>query len=529
MDLLHPIARPVRIVDDRGHESGGAVLSPSVNREGALRAPNLAIIGVITMGLMIRVRYLWTHHLWNDELFTMRVTELSWSETFEYLRTIEPHPPASFLFIKVANAVFANQLTIDQLKYVILFWTVTIGIVSFWAVKRFPWLTLPVLAGLSVIAVNPIFAYLGSEVRPYAMLVAVAFALLWVSILWTVETNQGTAPGRRAQIAMAALLALAVWTQYAGVLLAVGVVVSIEMMSIVRRRTIDLLFLKVVLVAVALAAPVALFLKSQMSIDVPTATTPFPEFASYVGWGFGGLGMLLALGTIAAWFAESLRRSGGRESLETGAYERHELVIAGWYALTVVVIFFLGSALVWVVSGVQLANIGVSIIPVLYAVVGFACLLSALSKNVVAWLIVISIVISIPITLTVTDSPHILRPNRVSNVDIMLEASETVGFDHLAGFGTMLVSLDSATSNRYFAAHAESNFPSARIEPVHVTRFDTQLEATIEAGIADPEIEQIVLITRYGFDYRVRPYIPDGVRLIRVHQYAWMMEGAQQN
>jgi len=490
---------------------------------------NSAITGLLVTAIAIRIRYLWTHHLWNDELSTMQAATIPWSEAVEYLKIVDPHPPASFLFVKGVDLLFAYQLTIDQLKYGVLFWTVVIGLVSFWVVRRLPWLALPVLAGLSVVAVNPLFAYLGSEVRPYSMLIALAFALLMFSSLWITTTHRGTVPGRRAQVVMVVLLALPVWTQYAGILLVVGVVISIEMISIVRRRKLDLLLIRVALVAALLAAPVAFFLKSQMAIDVPTARTPFPELAGYLGWGFGGLGVFLAVGALIAWVVEFSRRTGRGEPPTSSSDHRHELVAVGWYSLTVVVLFFLGVAVVWFATGIQLANIGVSIVPVLFAVVGFACLLTALREDAVKVLIVITVVLSFPLALIVTDSPQILRPNRIANVDILVEISGTVGFDDVAGDGTMLISLDGFLSNRYFVSHAESEFPAARVEPVPVTQFDTRLEATIAAGIEDPEINRVVLITRYNFDYRVLPFIPEGIRLVRVHKYAWLMEIVEQD
>lgn len=485
---------------------------------------NLAITSLLVIGLVIRVRYLWTHHLWNDEISTMRVAKMPWSDMFDFLRTIEPHPPASFLFIKGTNLLFFNQLTVDQLKYVVLTWTVMIGLVAFWAVKRMSWIALPVLAGFALVATNPLFAYLGAEVRPYSLLIALVFALLWYSVLWISTTHSGVTPGRRGQAAMVALLVLPVWTQYAGVVLVISVVIAIEVIGVVRRRTLDLVLMRVSLVALLLVAPLGIFLTRQLSITVSTARTPVPELMGYLGWSFGGLGALLGIAVIVVWLGEFRGAVRPIEVATDGSDHRSELVTIGWFALLVVGLFFVGVTIAKVLTGIQLVNMGVAIVPALFAVVGFASLLAAVREAAVTWIVVLSVVVMTPIAIIVTDTPSVLRPNRISNVDVLFEVSGAVGIDAGAGDGTLLISLDGPRSNAYFAAHAQARFPAARIEPVFVLDFDTVLNKTLESGIQDPTIDRIVLVTRYGFDYRVRPYIPDGLRVVQVSDYAWLME-----
>jgi len=484
--------------------------------------PTWAIISLLVTALIVRGRYLWTHHLWNDELSTMRLVNTPWAEAPRYLATIEPHPPASFLFMKGMDSLFINQLTIDQLKYAVLIWTVLIGLASIWAIRHLPWLSLPIIAGLAVVAVNPLFAYLGSEVRPYSMLIAVAFGLIVVSSRWIASGTLGELPDKRIRAALVALLTLAAWTHYAGVLLAASVVISLELVSVMRYRKLDRPLLRGALLSAALTTPIVLFLRSQMSIEVSTARTPLPELAGYLGWAFGGLGVALTLGVLIAWIVRLSKRTRQQETPRLDG--NVEIMAVGWFSLSVVILFFIGVALVWWMTGIQLANLGVSIVPALFAVVGFASLLTPVSEATVRWVIITSVIVSFPIALVVTDTPSIFRPNRVSNVDVLLEASRSTGIDHSAGDRTMLISLDSPVSNQYFASRSGEYFPAAHVQPVNVAQFDTRLGAAIEAAIQDPEIDQIVLVTRYGFDYRVRPFLPDAVRVVKVHTYAWLME-----
>ena len=160
----------------------------------------------------------------------------------------------------------------------------------------------------------------------------------------------------------------------------------------------------------------------------------------------------------------------------------------------------------------------------LFAVVGLACLLSAYDERAVRWLIGLSLVVSLPIALIITDSPDMLRPNRIANVDILLEASRSASLDHDAGDRTMLISLDGSLSNQYFAIHAAEQMPAARVETIPITQFDTRLGPTIEAAIQDQNIDRILLVTRYGFEYRVRPFLPPNIRVVQVHRNAWLLE-----
>lgn len=487
-------------------------------------ASQWSIVGLVLLALAIRARYLWTHHLWNDELSTMRVAKMPWSETFGYLTTIEPHPPASFLYMKVLNLLFANQLTIDQLKYGVLVWTVGIGAAALWSASRNPWFTVPIGAGLALVAVNPLFAYLGSETRPYSMLIAIAFALIVFSARWIAVSRSGGRSGPRLQWIMVLLLAMAAWTHYAGVLLSVSVVVAIGLISIVHRRKIDRSLALVALIAAALVSPAILILTSQISIDVSTAQTPLPEVVGYLGWGFGGLGLSLAV-VLTAWSILRLPNTSRGDTKDSSVVsESRELVAVGWFSLIVVLLFILGAVITRWLTGVQLINIGTSIVPVLFAVVGLACLLSAYDERAVRWLIGLSLVVSLPIALIITDSPDMLRSNRIANVDILLEASRSASLDHDAGDRTMLISLDGSVSNQYFAIHAAEQLPAARVETILITQFDTRLGPTIEAAIQDQNIDRILLVTRYGFNYRVRPFLPPNIRVVQVHRDAWLLE-----
>ena len=50
---------------------------------------------VFFLGVWLRLRYLLTHHLWNDEISSMRVLDMGWSELVDWFSLVEPHPPLS--------------------------------------------------------------------------------------------------------------------------------------------------------------------------------------------------------------------------------------------------------------------------------------------------------------------------------------------------------------------------------------------------------------------------------------------------
>ena len=415
-------------------------------------------------------------------------------------------------------------LSPDQLKFVVVIWFVILSGSMLWFGLRRPAFAVPIVAGLALIAANPIFAYLGSEVRPYSFLIAVAVALLLTSFEWVAVGLRGQSPRRLWRLLMVTFMAAAAWTHYAGVLLAVATFLSVETIALIRRRRFDLPLVTSALLAAFLFSPALFLFAEQRSIDVPTANTPADEVLRYFGWGVGGLGVIIAVLALAGFLVGAWRSRSNRGETDQSVDDARVLLDAGWTGLLIAAFFVLLASLVNAIAGVQFINIGVSIVPVSVAVIGAACIATIWLSRVVLVVTFASLMLMVPTAMSVTDTPHILRGNRISNVDILLETSQIVGFDHRAGEGTLIIMLDGSASNLYFAEHTEKVLPAASLALVQPAQGEETFPGLLEQALVDPAIDQTVVITRYSFEARVAPHVPEGAKVIRVHLYAWLIE-----
>jgi hypothetical protein len=503
----------------RGNLSADLTRSTPV---GAFSATHMryAVLTLAVLGLAIRALYLGTHHLWTDELSTMRFVQLPISQALDYLRTVEGQPPGAFLLTKALSWTFFGLLTPDQLKYIVLLWFAMIGAAAWFVHRRHPRIGLPVVITLGFIAVSPLAAYIGSEARPYSLFMAVAFLLLIAAASWSDLVISAPYFRNRHVVSMAALMALTAAVNYSGIVLAVSIIITLQSVAFARDRQLDPALLRASILAGVLYLPVLPILLPQLDNNQSTASTPWDQIAHYFAWAMGGLGigLLLLSGVVLT------IRIARRNRPDTEANRSQHPDLAAGIILLTTILFVIGAGLVKLVTGVQLINIGMAVIPPICAIFGLALLTAPrLPRSAVA-ILISYLVFTVPVTLGVTESPSVISRNRVSTVDVMIRVAPVVGYDVRGGDGALLMSVDRALTNEYFVARSADLYPSALVGAVYIEDSETKLQALLQSGLDDPSVDYIVLFTRNTFDAWVLPHIPNGVRVIKVDEYAWVLE-----
>lgn len=140
---------------------------------------NLALIGIVIGGLLLRLWHLTDISLWHDEAFSALLIKYSWSEMMTRIG-LDVHPPIYYIFLRFWSYVFGHSLF--SLRGMSVMFGVATIIAGYYFVKYVFRSERAALISALLIAVNPFQVQYVTEARMYTMgaffAVAAAFALV---------------------------------------------------------------------------------------------------------------------------------------------------------------------------------------------------------------------------------------------------------------------------------------------------------------------------------------------------------------
>src|SRR6476469_8679955 len=145
---------------------------------------NLALIGITTVGLLLRLWHLTAISLWHDEAFSALLIKYPWGEMMHRIG-LDVHPPMYYIFLRFWSYVFGHSLFALR-GMSVFFGVLTIAAAYYFVNYVFKSKTAALWTAL-LIAVNPFQIQYVTEARMYTMgaFFAVVAALALVAALRT--------------------------------------------------------------------------------------------------------------------------------------------------------------------------------------------------------------------------------------------------------------------------------------------------------------------------------------------------------
>jgi len=463
-------------------------------------------IGVLTVaGLLLRIRYQTTHHLWNDEAGIFRGVNVPLSDFWSWLTDYEVHPPLFHVFLRLCDLATFGLLTPDELKYSVLLWFAAPAGVLWWYVGLPMRTNRGVALSFGIVALGPVTSYLGAEVRPYTLLLALFLVATVVLDVWLQELDSGIERKSRLVLIAVVVPALA-WTNYAGFLIAGAILVGGAMGALVVQGRLHRRFAVSWACGMLATLPlVATLLPIQMDKVAGTATGPLRlrplTTAKFLVWAMGPTAVVFVVGIVVLLLV--------RRRLAVLSYSDPLVAAMVGTGASLIGAAFVGG--LWT-GGVNLLNLGV--VPVLVVIGGTALggLLEHASARFLAILGVVAVALTLPMTIRVLDTPALLSGNRVSPVDVIIDVEDRTGmFDGSQGsFAVMLI--DNSVMNDYFMQRAREYFPGLDIRtmPMRSGEGLQQNGRDLAAFLAEQSERgtvRAVVITRGSFKHRVKPFL----------------------
>lgn len=145
----------------------------------------VALVTVLLIYIVLRLRHLGTYSLWFDEAFSVFVAKSSWNDFFRQLVIDRVHPPLYYLLLKLWLSVLGASVVGLRLLSV-LFSALTLP--PLWSCMQQTRLSPELkLALLFAIACNPFLILYSQEVRMYSLL---CFLSVWSFDLYLKQSNE---------------------------------------------------------------------------------------------------------------------------------------------------------------------------------------------------------------------------------------------------------------------------------------------------------------------------------------------------
>ncbi len=143
---------------------------------------NLALVGIVIAGLLLRLWHLTAISLWHDEAFSALLIKYSWGEMMHRIG-LDVHPPMYYIFLRLWSYIFGSSLY-SLRGMSVLFGVATIIVVYHFVKYTFANRSAAIMAALFV-ALNPFQIQYVTEARMYTMgaFFAMAAALCLVAAL----------------------------------------------------------------------------------------------------------------------------------------------------------------------------------------------------------------------------------------------------------------------------------------------------------------------------------------------------------
>lgn len=402
--------------------------APVAGRRGVI-----VIVGIV--GLWLRVRFITSNDLWNDEIFSLNVARLGRGQFRDFvLEGQDLHPPLYYSYLWGVDALSLGTISVTGLRLADLVSLVGVGAVAWVAQRRPPWNNSFLVAFL-LIAVSPGFAYLGAELRMYGFLTMWLVVALWFLVLAT-----RFAPSDRWRwVAASGACVAAFLTHYSGLVIVVCLLVAHALVLRGAQRIVALKVLAVVGVSVVLFSPI-MRQHLDRGLRIDTSWSESGRLALMLG---GLLGVAVVLIAIAPGEA---RRSDDVDR----QIARSMLVGVGLVLVAAVVLY--------VVRDENIFTLGVLSAVLTVAIVAVAAARFTEAAGSVA-LLAACVVLSAALAAAAANHPTVFGDNRVATTDALDEAVARGD----ASEAVAIVHVDWAATSAYFAEHAATAVPNGEL------------------------------------------------------------------
>jgi hypothetical protein len=469
--------------------------------------------GLATLGTLLRVHYIQLHQLWSDETQTLNLVTMPWRSFARWFVVGQDfHPPLYFAWLRIVRAAGFGLVDMQVLRYADLIWLPATLAVAAWFGIRHPRYRLGTIVVGLLIAVGPTFVYLGAELRSYGMLTFLSFTLM----VLVIEYLHGRDLAWPWLLLGAAVTLMIPLVHYVGFLIDASLLGAAIIGALVTGRS-PWRPLAVGATAALAFVPYSPILLKQLQNQDVIYSTPLPEAASFVARGLNPIGLgTLVVGLIAVVLL-TIRYPTAESSTERHPVAGYLLEPAVFAPMVAAILFILTAAAVSLVRDVDLLNFGASLTPVLWLSLGAANLASMRLRAALAVACVALVPFSVALTLSTNQDPSVFEGNRVSTVDVLVEAIRSdPSIGHGFGIGVTLIHVDWYTPNDYFAAEAGRLVPLANIESLPISMWDQLSVLIVDTATKSPG-RRIVIVTRLPLDTTVLSQVPAGYQALTIN------------
>jgi len=179
------------------------------------------------------VQTLVSRNLDYDELFTFYIAQApTLGRLFEFARTIDFHPPLSYLLVRASFAIFGANTWACRVPFLLTFFVASA--LLFWLVRRLLSALYGLIAVLTMWSIP--FTYLSVEARPYALLLCFTMLML---VGWYAATDGNKSSDRRWALAALATGGAGLLFSHVLGVLCYGTFFAAEIVSFWIRRKAD--------------------------------------------------------------------------------------------------------------------------------------------------------------------------------------------------------------------------------------------------------------------------------------------------
>ena len=311
----------------------------------------LLLLVLAGLGIVVRLGAVFYLELWHDELFSLDVARLDFSQFLDFIRAGEDFHPPGFYFAMQLASMF-GLASEHALRIVNLVWfLVPVLGLGFYA-RRFDNSRFPIAIALACIAVGPSFVYHGAELRMYSMLLAFSSVGLLAARL-AAKTSRW-----RWFVAFGFVSLAGALTHYSSAIVAASLGLALLWTAADRRRALCGVAVAALIVVIGLV-PLLGGMQTQMAKD-PAYTIPLYLSLLYIILG-PTLPLLLVLLMLKLW-----GRKTDSQFREVGALTLGDFSLRAALVFTFLFLFVRG------LLGVNLVNTGVSLVPATWLILGAA-------------------------------------------------------------------------------------------------------------------------------------------------------------
>jgi hypothetical protein len=434
----------------------------------------LLILGVV--GILVRLGAVFYLDFWHDELFSLDVAQLSYSEFEDFVADGEDfHPPGYYFFLQLIRMAGASGEI--GLRVANLWWFVVpilgLGLYA----RRIPESRMPTVVAVACIATGPSFVYHGAELRMYSMLLA------WSS-LGLIAAHLAATTYRWRWFAVFGLASLAgAQTHYSSAVVSTSIGLAILVTAPERVRAVRGCLLSALIVGLGLL-PLLGVMKTQMAKD-PAYTISLYRSLLYIGLGVTVPLILVSLGLVSAL---GKRRDAASHS------RTPESFTLGDFALRAALLFGLTFLLIRALARLNLVNTGVALVPASWLILAAAFWIAPKLRSRMPIVLSGLIVVNLALTAALLHNPSLLTNNRLSTITKFRRLAKAAPYWRKNSSQRGIVHIDWPRDNDHFRIKVAN---PANLKLVEYVRSDHPENVAKKVGqLAANGAEEILLITR---------------------------------